>query len=439
MVAPMYISSPDSLPAGCKIYIYGGGGRGRHFHEVTERYRKDVVIIGYLDSFSSGLVNDLPQIRFSQYKHNDDNIIVVCSYEQLEIIDILVACRVKRFFVYTDRKFIKQLNLDISDVCNARCLFCAGKDNSLKYGNRKSWTLKEFEYAKPYIELVDEVSFCGGYGEALLNKHLLSMLQYIKSRNKKIRLFTNGTSLRQSKQSELIISLIDNITLSFVTLDCSLHDKMIGTSLIELKQNIKWLSRQPVALNANVIVTNKNYLQLAEIYIFFDKHKFRNITFNLMRDYGLEHLQEYAIKSPTELERDAWGRQLNRLKSIFYSSTSGKTYYNITNNLKERFETFSPTSCFESSLAKELFTRKCFQPWIQWFINNAGEIKPCCGPEQSMGNIFEEADIIDNQKHKQLKNALLTGKLTHGCKNCTIAVKCAIEELQAEIRENPNF
>jgi radical SAM protein with 4Fe4S-binding SPASM domain len=261
----------------------------------------------------------------------------------------------------------------------------------------------------------------------LLNKDIGSILQYIKSRNKLTSIFTNGTVLNRSKQSELIISHFDQLTVSFVSLDGSEHEKFVGTSFTTFDQNIKWLSNQPVELNVIEIVTNRNYHQLFDIYTYFIDNNFRHVTFNFMRDYGMEHIKQHAIISPTERERETWKRQLENMQSCYYRTN---VRYTISNNLKERFEDPLPQQSVR--LAN---TRNCLQPWNRWFINITGDLRPCCGTKNTIGNIFNDKDIIGNKKHELLKHSLLTGDFTEECTNCPIATKCTVEELKLSLRE----
>lgn len=170
MTNPVYIDSPDMVPDGSKIYIYGSGGKGKQFLDLAIKTKRSSVA-GFLDTFVSGSVYNLPKIHIAKYIQSKEDVIVVCSYAQCEIIELLIDRGFERVMVYCEPIRQRQLNISISSACNGKCVFCV----SSKYPrNTPSWTLDEFEKVKPYIDLVDEVIFCGGYGEAFLNKEIFS-------------------------------------------------------------------------------------------------------------------------------------------------------------------------------------------------------------------------------------------------------------------------
>lgn len=431
MQSPSYIRSAKELPSSVsQIYIYGSGERGVEFMNQVKISRCDIDVLGFLDSSSSGEKMQLPKLKYSDHTIKIDIAIVICSYAQKEIMQMLIDNGHQEIFVYANGILQRQLNVNIAAVCDARCIFCQGR--KLHSSSAKNYTMVEFEKVKPHIEHASEVCFCGGYGEPLLNKDFPKMLSYIKSIGKKTRVFTNGSPLERTAHNEELIQNVDSITFSFVSLDANIHKIYVGTSLERVMRNIRWVSEKPIQRFANVIVSRDNFFDLVRIYDFFGELGFKHVTFNLMRDYGNSAIKDLAIGKPSCQEIEAWKIQHNELMAC-YEKFSRMTNFKISNNLEAIFAEGTLKQKEQTQITapqKERKTRLCIQPWQQWFINIHGHVKPCCGGLQPIGNIFTDDSIIGNAEHEAIKRSLLTGDLLEACKRCLIATECTTAELE---------
>jgi len=100
---------------------------------------------------------------------------------------------------------LRQIHLEITNNCQASCPMCTrnihgGIENPLI--ETESWTLKRYQtiISEEVLDQISTIYFCGNYGDPLLNKDLLDMVDYSVKQNPnlEIRIHTNG-SLR-SKQ-----------------------------------------------------------------------------------------------------------------------------------------------------------------------------------------------------------------------------------------------
>jgi len=75
----------------------------------------------------------------------------------------------------------------------------------------------------------------------------------------------------------------------------------------------------------------------------------------------------------------------------------------------------------------------CRDPWRICIIDREGKVKPCCYYPPFTGNIFKESleDIINNEKSRKLRRALLQGNIPDCCVNCGM-----LTELTPEISIN---
>ena len=94
---------------------------------------------------------------------------------------------------------IKILQLEVSNYCNASCPQCprnffGGK--TIPTLPLKSWTLTEFKkiFDVKLLQQLNQVYFCGTYGDPLTNLHIVDMCKFIKDSNPKIEvgIHTNG-------------------------------------------------------------------------------------------------------------------------------------------------------------------------------------------------------------------------------------------------------
>jgi MoaA/NifB/PqqE/SkfB family radical SAM enzyme len=104
------------------------------------------------------------------------------------------------FFKYLmiEKKDIKQVQVELSSICNADCPLCAR--NKWGWGKRtdfieRNMTLAECQhiFADPELSL-EQIQLCGSFGDPLCNKQLLAILHFFNDRFAEVNLsiHTNG-------------------------------------------------------------------------------------------------------------------------------------------------------------------------------------------------------------------------------------------------------
>lgn len=121
----------------------------------------------------------------------------------------------------------------ISDKCNLNCSFCLrNKDNSglaNKHDILEDMSLKTF---KRILKIFPGAEYVGiiGQGEPLLNKEALEMFEWAVSRNRKVRLVTNGVLINEKLAKDLIDLGLHEITVSLKAISSEEYERISGRS-----------------------------------------------------------------------------------------------------------------------------------------------------------------------------------------------------------------
>ncbi|MEA4820750.1 MAG: radical SAM protein [Erysipelotrichales bacterium] len=419
----LFINSPMSLPIASKVMLYGAGGRGEKFLSLLQKHRPDVVVLGFLDTFTSGTLGAYPVTLFSTYRHEPNVHIVVCSVRADAISNSLERAGIKKFYIYIDFKSVKAGVLDITTNCNAKCIFCPEINNDARIRGQ-DWDIARFNKALSCLADVDEICFCCSCGEPILNKFLGDMLKECKILNKKTSFYTNGSALVDSIQIRAILEYADKIFLSFVSPRPEIQDHfMKQVKVEEVKANLRRIARHPTPpkLVMNVLVMRENIAHLREIVDFASQAGVAQVVFTRMRREGLSSLEHCVLGSPSPEEKKLWGEEVTRVKE---HGSSGPVEIHVSADLEELAQESPGSGGAPACAAGEGsdLTRLCLLPWTQSTIYYDGTTSPCCTTRHSFGNAFTSQEpLFEGTKHKYLRQTLLSGSLYGPCRTCKIA------------------
>lgn len=152
--------------------------------------------------------------------------------------------------IYPDIPDPYSIEIEVTNYCNAKCVFCSHKDSKRIKGfmdislfanwiskmvqvRQKSWINKKIKrYEFPKIVF-------GGLGEALLHPQIFEMINLCKKYGFRTQIITNGLTLTQQKQEKLIESCVDEIAISFHTINPKIFNIITGLSFDLVYNNIK--------------------------------------------------------------------------------------------------------------------------------------------------------------------------------------------------------
>jgi radical SAM protein with 4Fe4S-binding SPASM domain len=256
-----------------------------------------------------------------------------------------VAGRMRRKIDRVERGLAppRQLSLETTSICNARCVMCPYP------GMKREKTFMDMDlYMKGLRDAVElgirwvQPQF---FGEPLVDRTLEEKIRAAKSLGLYLSLFTNGSLLTADKARMLIKSGVDELKLS------------IDSHRPEVYESIRrGLKFQKVLENVSGLMALKRQLRSSrpEVWV-------------MMVDFDANHRQ-------VEQYHRFWSRRVDRVHISRSHSWGGRVAVNglsLHQDPQDRFP--------------------CPSPWDQLVVNAQGEILPCCcdyeGTSLSLGNL----------------------------------------------------
>lgn len=192
---------------------------------------------------------------------------------------------------------VKQLDIAITNLCNARCPQCARTDvNGLKANDwlpLTTWTFEDFEskFPKETLDDVEEYSFCGTWGDPMMCKDINKMVQYIIDNSKaNILITTNGSIRNEDFYWNIGVRCGERLSIVFDVdgINEDMHQKYRrGASLKKCLANMSMLSETKSIVLSQTILFKHNQDYIEEIkklvkdngssnHIFYKSDRFEN-------------------------------------------------------------------------------------------------------------------------------------------------------------------
>lgn len=282
------------------------------------------------------------------------------------------------------------LDIEASSACNMKCVMCPRTDMLL---DGTFWKVENFNYEQ-YKKLIDETTKHGKLksikfqylGEPLVNKKLIEMIKYAKSRGVVDVMFnTNAALLTEKKSIEVINSGVDKVFFSFDSPYREKYNKIrVGGDYDQVLNNIKNFMKIRNDLNKSKPLTR--------------------VQMVLMKDNKKEWEEFKKLFEPI-VDTVAFGWWMD---------------YNL-NNKKEDF-------LIEDGTTKPKGVFCCPQIWQRMFVHPDGVVTPCCFDAKrdlKMGNINDNTvqEIWNGKKYTELRKLHKSGKFFENdiCRNCALA------------------
>jgi radical SAM protein with 4Fe4S-binding SPASM domain len=321
--------------------------------------------------------------------------------------------RLLHVFLYICRKIISQDRppyplfgiIGITDNCNLKCRMCPRLSPIKKDG------LSEMRFEQ-FKKIIDEVHFLRisliGFGEPLLHKDILRMIDYAKSKNIRVHITTNGTLIDKRMALRIVSSKVDQLSFSIDgATPKTLESIRVGVNFNELIRNVKRMvkvkkeKKSPIQLCFRQVLMKENVHELPALIELAHKLGIPKV---LTQDVVYTH--ETYLKSEHAL-RALSRKEKMKIRKIFKKAKYYAKKYNIELTLPRLNQVKEWTSCKE--------------PWNSLLVTSNGFVTPCCGvTDIFFGNVFKEnpLKIWNNRKFVEWRTRMRSNDPPESCKGC---------------------
>lgn len=257
-------------------------------------------------------------------------------------------------------------------------------------------------------------------GEPLLYPQVFELMEYIRKKNIKLTMTTNGTLINEKIAQKIGELQVSNINVSIDSPLPEIHDKVRGiqNAFHRTLRGIELLKKYHQAkLQINMVVNPLNYTTVSElpdlaynigannICLIPVKIRTQEIPF-----FELENLIEYNEKiAPITLAK---GLMYNLVKN-------SQQIYIFGQNLKELKE-----SCNGKYAQGYYDTHPCIALWTHALIDHMGRVSACCYTVNSpiLGDLKSQTfyEIWTNKNYQKIRN--ITHAPFEDCKGCTMFI-----------------
>lgn len=301
-----------------------------------------------------------------------------------------------------ERKGLLSIEVELSLRCNFRCPYCYVPD---KKALENEMSLEEIK------DVIDQAAELGAKkivllgGEPMLYPYLFEVIEYIRSLELEIEMFTNGFGITSGVAEQLMEYKV-NVVLKMNTFDAQLQDKLAGhkgayTVIHDAFKNLRaagYPSRNPF-MAVSTIICKDNIAELPKLW-------------KWLRDQNIQPYFEMITPQGDATENKWLEPEVKDVEQLFDQ---------LQQIDKDEYE-------IEWDAQPPLVGNKCLRHKFSCLIGSQGDVLPCVGVPLSVGNIRERSlhDILDDsviinnlRKHKShIKGPCGTCEKAEHCYGC---------------------
>jgi MoaA/NifB/PqqE/SkfB family radical SAM enzyme len=307
-----------------------------------------------------------------------------------------------------------RVGLDISNVCNASCIFCSAKNGRLAKNDPDAFRKPEWlDHFTPILPFLDKV-ILSSY-EALINPHIEDFILKLRETYTPFNVFTNGKALT-AEMSEFLLR--NGLT----TMNCSFHSPHPAT----YEGIMKGLSFDEVFSNLiKLKLLARKYNPAFELTMVFCAMK-RNIKqlvdyVDLAHRVGAKSIQvNYLLVTDNERKMEG--------ESIFFCQETYNQYVYAATLKAQKLGIFLNHQPYFLPESEKNKPSPCYRPWEHLIVSKNGDITVCCGGAGILGNIFEDDfySVWNNKTLQMFRRKVNSDNPPPACQKCSRG------------RENPN-
>ncbi len=290
-----------------------------------------------------------------------------------------------------DRKIPFKCIWEITKRCNLNCLHCFLDKNDI--GKELS-----FEQIKKILEILKTkgtlfLSFTGG--EPLTREDFFKIAFYAQKLNFALRLLTNATLINESNIKEIKRLNLLSCEISLYSMDADIHDEITKSpgSFNKTFRAISLLKKKDINIIIKTPIMKQNYLTFFAVKEFCQKEKLK------------------FIYDPILLIKDNGDRSI-----LKYRLNQEQIDYIISKNLVPEDDIIQGKASLDEPF--------CSAGQNGFCIDSQGNLLPCIGIRESMGNLLKENfdEIWSSERINFIRNIRLKDLTV--CKDCKYLDYC---------------
>jgi MoaA/NifB/PqqE/SkfB family radical SAM enzyme len=320
----------------------------------------------------------------------------------------------------------KALNINLTSICNSRCIFCELLD-------RKNMEKDKELSTKEVFDLINQAADMGigefgiGGGEPLERKDTMDILALIKEKGLNIGLASNGIIFSKLNDDELLKlkELVSFIPVSIDSVDPQENDRIRGVKgafekTIEGVKRLKALGFENVGMNS--VVMKSNFIMIPELVKLAAKLGVRVLTFQ-----PVNHYSNYPFISPLS-EKEEFLPDEGNFEELQRVIKKGLENLNKERGLKSnlKFLNLWVVEYFKFCQTREYFFKhvsglnyfRCYVPFSYINIDWQGRVIPCFIMESNLNVKEKSLKEIWYEGLKEYRECLKEEKYYDACRRC---------------------
>lgn len=291
---------------------------------------------------------------------------------------------------------VNSIAVHITGKCNLNCVYCNQHNQKSPDMDFEKFCMLADEAKKNGIR---EITLAGG--EPFVHPQIFEMLNYCKSKNMKVSIYTNGTLIGEDAAARL--AMIKGLSLVFKFDSPFSYEEHVGSDVYKkVSGTITLCTSNGIKSVARINVTKKNIKYLSDI---------------IKKSFELG--AEPVIERHMPLKRDSLNKNLE-LNSMEWQEALKAYYEHYARHIKVSAKSFLT---YKNNQAR-LLGYKCFGFNSTLVIRANGDVVPCglALDELSVGNITKKplSAILD----KYYKQREIWRKIPKECESCNEAETC---------------
>lgn len=295
------------------------------------------------------------------------------------------------------------VNFSITELCNARCVFCGVNHNG--YIDQK---FASFDKIKKLIDIFKEneilrINFFGG--EPFIYPHIKDAIIYAKEKGFLVTAVSNGLNFEEKLCKELH-GLIDGIGISLHGLEKTHEELMqVKNSFERILKSIEYIKKSDIPVGLNMTITSENYKEL------------KPLAELIKLNYDIEFIALNRFipnKYLSEIINNRLNPGIEKLRATLYDLKDLQSKYP---EMSLKYAIHFPHCLIEEKELKG-HIGSCGFGQSYCAVNQEGKLKMCSFADTIIGDLFNSSfkDLWHN--HSLLKEYRNEEWMSLKCKNC---------------------